>query len=131
MGGFMLNVLYVGLGGFLGSALRYLVAVSLKTGIFQNFPLPTFLVNTVGALVLGFFISIGQARLGNNVFNFLVPGLLGGFTTYSTYSGETYLLIKQHLYAQATLYVLATFLGGLLAVAIGYYLGGLSKPTVL
>ncbi len=127
----MLNVLYVGLGGFLGSALRYLIAVSLKTGIFQHFPLPTFLVNTVGALVLGFFISIGQARLGNNFFNFLVPGLLGGFTTYSTYSGETYLLIKQQLYAQATLYVLATFLGGLLAVAIGYYLGGLSKPTVL
>jgi CrcB protein len=127
----MINVLYVGLGGFIGSALRYLIAVSLKTSIFQHFPLPTFIVNTLGALVLGFLISIGQNRLGNSVFYFLVPGLLGGFTTYSTYSGETYLLIKQNLYAQATFYVLATFLSGLLAVAIGYYLGGLSKPTVL
>ena len=127
----MLNVLYVGLGGFIGSALRYLIAISLRMPALQNFPIPTFLVNTVGALCLGFLVSIGQERLGSQFYAFLVPGLLGGFTTYSTYSGETYLLIKQNLYAEATVYVLATFISGLLAVAIGYYLGGLSKPTVL
>jgi CrcB protein len=91
------RVLLVGAGGFLGSALRYLVGIwvgRLKAG--WPFPIETLLINVAGCVVLGFLAGLGESR---GMFSpptraFLFIGVLGGFTTFSTFGHETFQLLR-------------------------------------
>ncbi len=86
------KALYVGLGGFIGSVLRYWVGNAVQQ--FANnpaFPFGTLAVNLVGCLVIGFLSQLADAR---GVFTpearlFVFVGILGGFTTFSTFGNET------------------------------------------
>jgi len=91
------KVLLVGVGGFLGSVLRYEIGGlvgRVKAG--WTFPLETLLINVIGCLVLGFLAGLNESRgvLSGSTRAFLFIGLLGGFTTFSTFGYETFQLMR-------------------------------------
>jgi CrcB protein len=119
----MTNVLLVGIGGFLGSAARFLVTgVITQASTAARFPYGTLVVNAVGCLAIGVIAGLAeradlfspQARL------VLVTGILGGFTTFSAFAFETYFLGREHQWMLATVNVLAQVALGLAAVWLGH-----------
>ena len=93
----MEKVLLVGVGGFMGSVLRYGVGGlvgRIKAG--WTFPLETLLINVAGCLVIGFLAGLSESRgvFSGSTRAFLFIGLLGGFTTFSTFGYETFQLIR-------------------------------------
>lgn len=109
-----MNALYVFLGGGIGSLLRYCV------GQF-HMPLPTLCVNVLGSFLIGLFYSL-SARFGwsEGTRLLLTTGLCGGFTTFSTFSNETFAFLRNGQPFHALCYVLASLLLSLLAVWLGY-----------
>ena len=97
----MLNCLFVGIGGFIGAVLRYLIGlVSIKNP--AGFPVNTFLINAFGAL------AIGNDNLDARLVLLLKVGICGGFTTFSTFSLETAQLLKSGSTAIAILYAVCS-----------------------
>ncbi len=118
----MLNILFVGLGGFAGSVSRYLVYVFFRSHFPYSFPLATLAVNTVGCFLIGIVFS--QVDLGNfstqpRLLLFLTVGILGGFTTFSAFGLETAELLQQHHYLFAFLNISANLVLGIGAVFLG------------
>lgn len=124
----MRNILFVGLGGFAGSVLRYLVSGWVqRLSDTSLFPYGTLSVNVVGCLVIGL---LGGWADNTELFNpavrlFLLLGLLGGFTTYSTFGYETMALLRDRQTTAALGYVGLHLVLGLGAVALGYGLSTL------
>ncbi|HEX2938497.1 MAG TPA: fluoride efflux transporter CrcB [Ruminiclostridium sp.] len=88
----MNKIIIVGLGGFIGSSLRFIVSYFSSKFFGNNFPSGTLIVNFVGCLLMGFIMNVipnSDMRL------FLTTGILGGFTTFSTFSYETVSLISE------------------------------------
>ena len=92
----IITLFYVGCGGFLGSILRYLLKEWVQT-VGGGFPLGTFVVNVLGSFLLGLLVSIMEYKyiLTEDAGLFLKVGLLGGFTTMSTFSYDSYRLIEK------------------------------------
>jgi CrcB protein len=117
------NLLWVGAGGFLGSVLRYLVS-----GYVQNlsksitFPYGTMAVNVIGCFVIGLLSQLVNMRgiFAAEVRLLLLTGMLGGFTTFSTFGNETMNLLRDGQAALALLNVVASVVLGLVAVWAGY-----------
>ena len=117
------QVLLVGMGGFVGSSARF-VASGLANRLlpFGMFPLGTFMVNVVGCLAIGFVGGLVEVRqwLAPGQRLFLIVGMLGGFTTFSTFAYEALSLADASGVARAGLYVTSQVILGLLAAWIGY-----------
>ena len=91
--GFWTSVLFVGLGGFIGASCRYALGlISVKI----DFPVMTFIINIIGAILIGIVVSVSANLQGvsPNAVLFFKTGLCGGFTTFSTFSLETLTLIE-------------------------------------
>lgn len=115
--------LVVGLGGFLGSAGRFLVAGWLhRLRPETTFPVGTLGVNVLGSLLIGVMAGLLEIRqlLSPDARLFLMLGLLGGFTTFSSFAYETLELVRNGDLARAGLNVLAQLLLGLGAAWAGY-----------
>ncbi len=114
--------LLVGLGGALGSMLRY--ATSLITAKYYSnvFPLATFITNVLGCLLIGVLIGY-FSKNGNQSLQFLlITGFCGGYTTFSTFAAENVALWQSQNYLTLIIYTLASVLLGCLAVAVGLML---------
>ncbi|MCH5320877.1 MAG: fluoride efflux transporter CrcB [Eubacterium sp.] len=115
----MLNCLLVGLGGFIGAVLRYLISlISIKNP--ESFPVNTFIINIVGAFAIGciaFAVSKNE-NIDPKLLLFLKVGICGGFTTFSTFSLETAELIKNGSVITALIYVFASIILSVLAVML-------------
>lgn len=87
----LLLALIVGLGGFLGASLRYLISIFAAKNLGSNFPYGTLIANILGALLIGFIMefSMDSALISPNMKLFLTTGIMGGLTTFSTFSYET------------------------------------------
>jgi CrcB protein len=118
----VINILLVGLGGFIGSVLRYLlggyVQQTLKS---STFPYGTLAVNLIGCFVIGLLAQYGESRgaFSNESRAFIFIGILGGFTTFSSFGNETINLVRDSFVMNATLNVGANVILGLLAVLLG------------
>lgn len=109
----MLKYLLIGAGGFIGSVLRYWTSVNAYKIFGEEFPYGTFVVNTLGCLLIGFIAEISENRflVSPEIRIFLMIGFLGGYTTFSTFGYETFVLLQDKDY-------LTAFLNILLSVAI-------------
>lgn len=117
----MKDLLYVGLGGFIGSIFRYGVGLATLRIFEQKFYMGTLLVNLIGSLLIGILFAI-FSKQQTNLSLFLIAGFCGGFTTFSTFSLEGLKLLKQNLYVDFFAYASISTLGGLLLCFLGYYL---------
>lgn len=91
----MMKILYVGLGGFLGSVTRYLIA-KFVNNYFTNFPLGTLFVNVTGSFLLGFLVYsfITGKNISPEFRDFSTIGFIGAYTTMSTFAYESFRLIE-------------------------------------
>lgn len=118
------NLLLVGAGGFIGSVARYLLS-RLNTQIdWLSIPVGTLLVNVLGSLIIGFLIGISErsALLTFELRMFLMVGLCGGFTTFSSFTGENLMLMRNGQFLPLLLYTGLSILLGFTAVYLGYFL---------
>jgi len=122
----MTKTILIGVAGLIGTLLRYWLAgfVSRQSG--ETFPWGTLVVNIVGCLIAGAVFQMTEERaLFNPTFRAVILiGLLGGFTTFSSYGLQTFTLLKDGAFGLATLNLLVSNVLGLFMVWTGY---GLAK----
>lgn len=117
----MKTFLMIGIGGGIGSMLRYCVQLYAGRYLTQNFPVGTLLVNISGCLLIGIFygLSIKNTAITPDWRLFLITGLCGGYTTFSSFSFESISLFRQGNYAYFLLYTSLSFVLGLSATVLG------------
>jgi len=117
----MKQILLVFLGGGFGSALRYIVGKYLNQT--QGFPWGTFTVNIIGSLIIGIILGLAAKNntLSQNQSLLLATGFCGGFTTFSAFAYENHLFLKSGDFMTFSLYTIASFTIGFLAVFLGLY----------
>jgi fluoride exporter len=108
----------VGLGAAVGALLRWQAGLWLNAA-WPGFPLGTLLVNCVGGLLIGASIALFDEWPGELLRLLLVTGLLGGLTTFSSFSAESLLLLERGQWAMAAGHTLAHLLGSLTCAALG------------
>jgi fluoride exporter len=116
------NILLIGAGGFIGSVARYFVShlnISIR---FFSIPVGTLLVNIAGCFAIGILTGFAER---NDLLNtgwrmFLMVGLCGGFTTFSTFAGENLMLLHNGQYASLLIYTGLSLFLGFAAVYFGY-----------
>jgi CrcB protein len=122
--GLLRELLYIGLGGFLGAASRYLVSRTAASWLGASFPYGTLLVNFSGSLAIGFFLvwATERAMADYHLRLFVAVGFCGGYTTFSSFSFETLKLFEQGHYWLAASNVLGNNLlalaGALAGIAV-------------
>lgn len=120
----MLRLLLIGLGGLVGTLCRYWLSGMLARRYGETFPAGTLVVNVLGCFVIGFLFYMFQERYvaGETARTVVLVGLLGGFTTFSSYGLQTFTLLRdgELLYAAAN--IVASNVLGLLTVWVGYTL---------
>lgn len=109
----MKTLLYIAFGGALGSVLRYLTAQAFSK--YEGFPYGTFIANIIGCLLIGLFFGYFEKQnvVSQDLKFFLITGLCGGFTTFSTFSNENIQLIHNNQIGLAFIYTV-------LSIAIGF-----------
>lgn len=116
------QLLLIGLGGFVGSVARFLIS-KLNTRIdWLSIPLGTLTVNVIGSFLIGFLIGISEKSpvLTVELRMFLMVGLCGGFTTFSSFTGENLMLMRNGQFLPLFLYTGLSILLGFAAVYFGY-----------
>lgn len=121
----MARFLLICLGGAAGTGARYLLATLVARAAGAGFPYGTLLVNVSGSFLLAVLmqISLTTELIGSDARLILGAGVLGGFTTYSTFNYETFALLRDGSWSLAAVNVAATLLGCLLAAVAGVALG--------
>lgn len=117
-------VLMVALGGALGSVVRYLVAGAVQPAWWPGFPVGIFVVNITGGLVMGLITALAALKLNltPEMRAFLTTGVLGGYTTFSTFSLDSAMLMERGAYVQATAYVIGSVVLSILALFAGLWI---------
>jgi CrcB protein len=117
---FLKNLILVGFGGMIGSALRYVAVHFIKH---DSFPYATFTVNIIGSLLIGAIMGIAARQEGfGNWRLFLATGICGGFTTFSAFAWENMQLLTQQRYGSFVFYTGVSLILGIGAVTLGYWL---------
>lgn len=116
-----LNVLAVAAGGIVGCLLRWLTGVWLNPR-WSGFPLGTLFVNCVGGLLIGIALFWFERAPNETLRLLVVTGMLGGFTTFSSYSVESLIMLQRGELALALAHTAAHVLGALTCAAVGFRL---------
>ncbi|MCB0192914.1 MAG: fluoride efflux transporter CrcB [Anaerolineae bacterium] len=126
-----MQYLWIGLGGFLGANSRYLVQQWAAARWGADFPYGTMLANVSGSFIIAFFITLVTERLlvPPELRLFVAVGFLGGFTTFSSFSLETFVLLRTSGWWAAGLNFFGNTIFGLLGVVLGIFLAQLVLGT--
>jgi CrcB protein len=121
----MVLILTIAIGGALGSVLRYELSKLLQAKAGLNFPIGTFVVNFLACFFIGLFFSylVEKMNVSPGMRAFLITGFLGGFSTFSTFSYESYYLLVNGELLKFVLYILGSVGGGIFMTLLGYNLG--------
>ena len=117
------NTIFIGCGSFIGGAARYIISVAMKA-MSKVFPWGTLIVNLVGCLVIGLlwgFFSKNSSESSSWAL-FMIVGICGGFTTFSTFSKEALMMLQAGNFISLLAYVTISVIAGIALVAAGYYL---------
>lgn len=114
-------MIIAGLGGFLGTCLRFLTGKLAHAITSSAFPWGTFAVNITGSFVIGIFFGLAEKShvISPAMSAFLITGFCGGFTTFSSFSDDMYLLLQQKQWLSFGLYTALSFVLGLALVWAG------------
>ncbi len=119
------SCLIVLLGGALGSLARYLISVAALP-ISQSLPWGTIIINIVGSFIIGLFgtmtLAHGRFPASDNLRLFVMIGLCGGFTTFSSFSLQTLDLLRNGAVVRAAINIAASIVLCVLAVTLGHYI---------
>ncbi len=120
------KILSVAIGGAFGAVGRYLINISPLSTVFEKFPFPTFFINVIGSFLIGFFLILltDKFTVSDNVRMAILVGMLGAFTTFSTFELEIYGLIKDGAFSMAFGYLFLSVLTGFIGVVAGITLAG-------
>ena len=119
----MLKILAVALGGAIGSTGRYVIALLVGRLSNSNYPIETLTANLIGCLLIGLLWGyFERVPLSNEFRLFLFTGMLGGFTTFSTFAYENHVFLKSGDFTSFAVYTIASFIIGFLVVFFGMYL---------
>jgi CrcB protein len=123
----MKQILLVGLGGAMGSLGRYFAGIAITSLLGPAFPFNTLLINVAGSFVMGLVVAVlakfdPLVTYATDVRLFVAVGLLGGFTTFSSFSADVAALWERGTYAQTSLYVTASVALSIAGVFLGLFL---------
>ncbi|HWM66234.1 MAG TPA: fluoride efflux transporter CrcB [Steroidobacteraceae bacterium] len=118
-------ILLVAIGGAFGSIARYLMASSIQTATGWQFPIGTVLVNILGCFLIGilYIVLVSRPDPRHDLRALLMVGVMGGFTTFSSFSLETVTLVMNGNYTGATLNVVLSVAACLVGTVLGISLG--------
>ncbi|WP_347263763.1 fluoride efflux transporter CrcB [Nitrobacter sp.] len=121
-------ILAVAAGGALGSVARYLVGIGFGKWLGPKFPWGTLFINVTGSLLIGIFAGLFAVRwsLPQAARIFLVVGICGGYTTFSTFSLDTFYLIERGEMASAAAYMIAS-----VVLSVGALIAGIQIVRVI
>lgn len=121
----MQMLISIALGGAVGAVARHFLSARIMNLLGSGFPYGTLVVNVLGSFIMGLLIMALATRLNisQEWRGFIVVGVLGGFTTFSTFSLETALLIERGTLMQAALYVGSSVIVSIGALFVGLWLG--------
>ena len=119
-----MQIIWIGLGGFLGANARYFVQQWFASWLGPHFPYGTLLANVSGSFLIALFLTLATERLAISpeMRLFVAVGFLGGFTTFSSFSLETFYLSSQNGLIMASIYFLGNTALGLIGVVLGVML---------
>lgn len=119
-----MEFLWVGIGGFFGANLRYILGIAIANRLSMAFPYGTMIINVTGALLIGFILTILTERVISDPLwrQLVVIGFLGGYTTFSSYTFEAAALMQNGRWTSALLYVVGSNVLGLIACLAGIVL---------
>ena len=118
------SMIIVGIGSFLGGSLRYVTSTMMKNVCGQGFPWGTLTVNLLGCLVFGLLFALFSkySSISNPWYLLLTTGICGGFTTFSTFANESMQMLQNGNTGGFISYVLASIIGGLILIGLGYWI---------
>lgn len=123
-------LLLVGIGSFIGGVCRYLLSTMVQAKTPSGFPYGTLLVNLLGCFLIGvLFALFEKTEVNTETRLLLVTGVLGGFTTFSAFSGETYHLIRSGHFGIAFTYMLISVVVGVSLTFAGAWIIRTSIPA--
>ena len=118
-----MNIIAIAFGGAIGAVLQYFLGGWVQQMTDSLFPWGTLLVNLVGSLAFGALWSLFELSSLSPLWrHFWFIGLLGAFTTFSTFSAETFFMLNEQEWLMALGNIVASVTGGLLAAYLGYHL---------
>ncbi len=120
-----MSLIYVMIGGAIGSALRYLAMSLIGRLSVDSFPYGTFAVNIFGSFLMGVWIACMSNWLperSKDLHLLFAVGVLGGFTTFSTFSLDVFYLFERGAYTQASVYVIGSVALSVIALVAGIWL---------
>ena len=113
-------MLIAGLGGFAGTCGRFLTGVAGKKLCGDNYPVGTFAVNVIGCFIIGIFVGLFTRHEMSPLVNaLLISGFCGGFTTFSSFSHDSFAMIQKGQWVKFILYIVPTVVLSLLMVWLG------------
>jgi fluoride exporter len=119
---------WVGFGSALGGMARYGMGMAVARRLGDDFPYGTLLINVLGSFVIGLFgtmtVPDGPRPASAEARLFVMVGLCGGFTTFSSFSLQTFELLRSGEAPRAVLYIVASVLLCVVFTAFGHYLAG-------